>query len=108
VAIDIVVEIETNCRMDAGNKNSFWERRPKGSVTKVMVTLSLRSMPDVVIDAMMANGADVNSFIGSGRSLHTNDVTDLWHKCSGYHDTVGVLVIAGSTGSCSYPMSMRI
>jgi hypothetical protein len=34
VAIDVVVEIETKCRMNVGNKNLFWERRPKGICAK--------------------------------------------------------------------------
>jgi hypothetical protein len=56
---------------------------PKGSVLKVKVTLLLRSISDVETDAMTAAGADVNSFIGSGRSFHKNGVTELWRKRNG-------------------------
>jgi hypothetical protein len=73
---------------------------PKGSVLKLTVICPLRSMSDVVADVMMVNGADVNSFIGSGRILQTNGVTDLWRERSGYRDTGGGVVMAESTGSC--------
>jgi hypothetical protein len=63
---------------------------PKGSVIKVTVTLLLRSMSDdVVMETMAENGAEVNSFIGRGRSLHINGVTVLWRECSGYHEIGG-------------------
>jgi hypothetical protein len=71
---------------------------PKGSVLKVTVTLLLRSMYDAVTDAMMVNEADVNSLIESGRSIQTNNVTDLWRERSGYRDTGGVVVMVESTG----------
>jgi hypothetical protein len=56
---------------------------PKGSVLKVTVTLLLRSISDAETDAMTATGADVNSFVGSGRSLHKNGVTELWRERNG-------------------------
>jgi hypothetical protein len=34
VVIDVVVEIETKCRMNDGHKNRFWERWPKGICAK--------------------------------------------------------------------------
>jgi hypothetical protein len=37
-----------------------WKDGPKGSVQKVTVTLSLRSMSGVIMDAMVVNGAGVN------------------------------------------------
>jgi hypothetical protein len=73
---------------------------PKVSVLKVTVALSLRSMFDVVTDAVTGNGENVNSFIGSGQNLQTNGVTDLWRERSGYRDTGGGVVMAESTGSC--------
>jgi hypothetical protein len=80
----------------------------KGSVLKVTLTLLLQSMSDAVTDAMTAKGADLKSFFRSGSSLETSSVTDLWCEHSGYRDTGGGIVMAGSTGYCSYPMSMRI
>jgi hypothetical protein len=53
---------------------------PKGSLLKVTVTLMVRSISDAETDAMKAAGADVDSFIGSGRSLHKNGVTELWRE----------------------------
>jgi fructose-1-phosphate kinase PfkB-like protein len=81
---------------------------PKLSVLKVTVTMSLQSMSNIVRYAITENGADVKSFNGSGMSFQTNCVTDLWRESSGYCNTGDGVVMAGSTGSCSYPMSMII
>jgi hypothetical protein len=49
---------------------------PKGSVLKVTVALLLRSMSDVETEAMTENGAEVNSFVGRGRSFHRKVAVD--------------------------------
>jgi hypothetical protein len=42
---------------------------PTEAVLKVTVTLLLRSISDVATEETATTGADVNSFIGRGRSL---------------------------------------
>jgi hypothetical protein len=69
--------------MYARNDDRLRKGLSEGLVLKVTVTLLVRSISDAVADAMTATGADVNSFIESGRSLHKNGVTELWREWDG-------------------------
>jgi hypothetical protein len=108
VTINIAVESDINCWMNTGRKIVPGKNGPKGSVLKMTVTLLLRSISDLAMEATTAIGADVNSFIGRGNSLQTRGVADLWRKRSGYHERGGGVVMVWITGYFSYPLSMRV
>jgi hypothetical protein len=60
--------------MYARNDDRLRKGLPKG------IGAELRSISDAETDAMTETGAYVNSFIGSGSSLHKNGITELWRE----------------------------
>jgi hypothetical protein len=89
MTVSVIVQIQTENRMNAGYRDRLRNDGPKGSVLNVTVIPSLRAISDAVSDTATATGAAVNSLIGSGKTLQMEGVKGNVSQRGGYWE-IGV------------------